>query len=179
MGGHWVVLNWQLATRWRHFWTKESPHPIVLFVIADSTHHGWRLWHSGCTQPDMASLFAHATSFDPEFSDISTTRRGRFLASGSVLAEFPDLQLTAPVRDFARGGFSITAVAPLAPERALATRLRCEAESTPLVDVRVVHVRPDTSPDVFVIGFRFLDPADPRLRASLTMILRTPGCLIP
>jgi len=106
-------------------------------------------------------------------SAANVRRRGRYLLKTGLVADFPILQLTAPVRDLSRGGFAIASPAPFQVDHQHQVVLRCAAESTPTVAVRVVHARPDDQPETFVVGFQFLDADRPRLRAAVTTIVRS------
>ena len=104
-------------------------------------------------------------------------RRGRYAIKSGLVAEFPSLQLTVLVSNLSRGGFAVASHSPFDTEQFHGVMLRCGADSTPLIMARVAHARPDARPATFVVGFQFLDPDQPRLRAAMTMIVRTLGLL--
>ena len=105
------------------------------------------------------------------------SRQGRYSVAGGLVAEFDALGLTAAVRDLSRGGFAIGSDARIDLDSHHDVVLRCSSESTPAVPVRVAHITTDHRASTPVVGFQFLHPNAPRLRASLTTIVRTLGCL--
>jgi hypothetical protein len=124
----------------------------------------------------MASLDPLARALDVG-QEPQTFRRGRYAVQSGLVAEFPSLRLTVPVSNLSRGGFAIRSHASFDPEQHHGVVLRCASDSTPMVTVRVAHARPDDRLATFVVGFQFLDADHARLRAAVTMIVRSLGLL--
>ena len=106
-----------------------------------------------------------------------TVRRGRYVVSGGLVAEFAHLRLTLPVRNLSRGGFGVQSRSPFEPECVHDVVLRCAEQSTPMSRVRVVYANPAGGSGTLLVGFQFLDANHPRLRAAVTTMVRTLGCL--